>query len=202
LDLTDAGLADRVTAATAGLDVGLLVYNAGAANRMPTFLDDPVEDSIGRIELNCVGPVVLARLLGPPMRERGRGGIVLVGSLSCLAGAARVVVYSAAKAFGVNLAEGLWAELRPHGVDVCNAVLGSVRTPSAARMGVEPDPERDMEPDDVAAEIVANIGNGPTYVVGEANRAMAAAFWTVDRGEAVTMISEATTAYADRLPTV
>lgn len=28
-------------------------------------------------------------------------------------------MYSAVKAFQHNFAEGLWAELRPHGVDVC-----------------------------------------------------------------------------------
>ena len=124
LDLTATDVGDRVAAATDGLEVGLLIYNAGAANRTTEFLDDSFEDSLQQIKLACIGPVALARHFAPAMRERGRGGIVLVGSLACLAGSSLLAVYSAVKAFNVNFAEGLWAELRPHGVDVCCAPLG------------------------------------------------------------------------------
>ena len=44
-------------------------------------------------------------------------------------------VYSAVKAFQHNLAEGLWAELRPYGVDVCCTPLGMTYTPALQRMG-------------------------------------------------------------------
>ena len=85
-DLTAADVGDRVAEATDGLEVGLLIYNAGAANRTTEFLDDSFEDSLQQIKLACIGPVALARHFAPAMRERGRGGIVLVGSLACLAG--------------------------------------------------------------------------------------------------------------------
>ena len=124
LDLTVPDVSERVAEATDGLEVGLLIYNAGAANRTTEFLDDTFEDSLQQIKLACIGPVALARHFAPAMRERGRGGIVFVGSLACLAGASLLAVYSAVKAFNVNLAEGLWAELRPHGVDVCCTPLG------------------------------------------------------------------------------
>ena len=121
--------------ATDGLEVGLLIYNAGAANRTVEFLDDSFEDSLKQIKLACIGPVALARHFAPAMRERGRGGIVLVGSLACLSGASLLAVYSAVKAFNVNFAEGLWAELRPHGVDVCCTPLGMTYTEALQRMG-------------------------------------------------------------------
>jgi len=197
-DLTDPLAGSVISAATNALEVGLLVYVAGAANRSTTFLEDSLEESLDLVRLNCIGPLALAREFAPPMRERGRGGIVLVGSMACLAGAAHVAVYSAVKMFGVNFAEGLWAELHSDGVDVCNAVLGSVNTPAAARQGVASDPARDMEPAEVAEEILENIGNGPTYVVGAANRAMASLFWTVDRRAAVELMSAATREYAAR----
>ena len=38
-----------------------------------------------------------------------------------------------------------------------------------------------MLSEDVAREIVENIGNGPTYPVGESNRTMASMVWTADR---------------------
>jgi short-subunit dehydrogenase len=190
-DLTAADVGDRVAAATDGLEVGLLIYNAGAANRTTEFLDDSFEDSLQQIKLACIGPVALARHFAPAMRERGRGGIVLVGSLACLAGASLLAVYSAVKSFNVNFAEGLWAELRPHGVDVCCTPLGMTYTEALERMGYAYDPETVMLSEDVAREIIENIGNGPTYPVGERNRAMASMVWTADRRTLVELMSAA-----------
>ena len=196
LDLTDPGLGARVAAATEGLEVGLVVYNAGAANRTRPFLEDSFADSLRQVQLACVGPLVLVHLFVPGMRDRGRGGIVLVGSGACLVGAANVVVYSAVKMFNVNLAEGLWAEFREHGVDVCCTPLGTVYTPALERMGVAFDPRRDLLPADAAREIIENIGNGPTHFGGDANRAAAARVWPGDRRAAVVAISAATQAFA------
>lgn len=196
LDLTDADVRARVARATDGLEVGLVIYNAGAANRTVEFLDDSFEQSLTQIKLACIGPLALARHFAPAMRERGRGGIVLVGSLSCLAGSATVAVYSAVKAFNVNLAEGLWSELRPHGVDVVCTPLGKTHTEAMQRMGVAAD-DQTMQPEDVANEIIRNIGNGPVYVVGEANRAIAGQIWTIDRRALVEMMSAASRHFAD-----
>ncbi|MGR6999362.1 SDR family NAD(P)-dependent oxidoreductase [Yinghuangia aomiensis] len=198
LDLTDPQVGARVQAATEGLEVGMVVYNAGAVNRSTTFLEDSFEDSLAQIELACIGPVALARLFAPAMQQRGHGGIILVGSMVCLAGAARAAVYSAVKMFNVNFAEGLWAELHEHGVDVCCTPLGTVHTPAMQRMGATFDPAQDMRPEDVAREILENVGNGPTHVVGESNRTLASHMWPVDRRLAVEAMSAGTAAYAAR----
>ena len=58
--------------------------------------------------------------------------------------ASLLAVYSAVKAFNVNFAEGLWAELRPHGVDVCCTPLGMTYTEALERMGYAYDPETVM----------------------------------------------------------
>jgi short-subunit dehydrogenase len=195
-DLTAADVGERIAEAADGLDVGLLIYNAGAANRTVEFLDDSFDDSLRQIQLACVGPVALARHFAPAMRERGRGGIVLVGSLACLSGASLLAVYSAVKAFNVNFAEGLWAELRPQGVDVVCTPLGMTYTEAFQRLGVPYDPATMMLSDDAAREIVENIGNGPTYPVGESNRTMASMIWTVDRKTLVEMTSAASIDFA------
>ena len=197
-DLTDPDIAARVAEATAGLDVGLLIYNAGASERTAAFLDNELDYSLKQIKLDCVGPIALAHHFGTAMRERGRGGIVLVASLACVAGSATLAVYSAVKAFQHNFAEGLWAELRPHGVDVCCTPLGMTYTPALQRMGVDYDPAVQMLSEDVAREIVENIGNGPVHVVGENNRAMASQVWTIDRRSLVEMMSAASMDFANR----
>ena len=139
-DLTDPDVGARVADATEGLDVGLLIYNAGASDRTTTFLENELDYSLKQIKLDCIGPIALAHHFGHAMRERGRGGIVLVASLACVAGSATLAMYSAVKAFQHNFAEGLWAELRPHGVDVCCTPLGMTYTPAFQRMGFEYDP--------------------------------------------------------------
>ena len=134
-DLTDPDVAEKVAEATDGFEVGLLIYNAGAADRTSTIPRRLVRILAKQIKLACIGPIALVRHFAPAMRDRGRGGIVLVGSLACLAGASLLAVYSAVKAFNVNFAEGLWAELRPHGVDVCCTPLGMTYTEALQRMG-------------------------------------------------------------------
>lgn len=197
-DLTDPDVGAKVADATDGLDVGLLIYNAGASDRTTAFLDNEFDYSLKQIKLDCIGPVALAHHFGTAMRERRRGGIVLVASLACLAGSATLAVYSAVKAFQHNLAEGLWSELRPHGVDVCCTPLGMTYTPAFQRMGIEYDPAAHMLSEDVAREIIENIGNGPVHVVGDNNRAAASAVWTIDRRALVEMMSMASQDFASK----
>lgn len=201
LDLTTPDMGDRLATATEGLEVGLVIYNAGASDRTSNFLDNELDYSLKQIDLDCVGPVVLARHFGPGMRDRGRGGIVLVASLACLAGSATLAVYSAVKAFQHNLAEGLWAELGPHGVDVVCTPLGMTYTPALQRMGVEYVPATQMTSDDVAREILEHVGDGPVHVVGENNRAVASQVWTIDRRPLVEMMSTASADFAARRST-
>jgi uncharacterized protein len=197
-DLTDPDAGARIADATEELDVGLVIYNAGASDRTSMFLENEFEYSFKQITLDCISPTALARQFGPAMVERGRGGIVLVASLACVAGSATLSVYSAVKAFQHNFAEGLWAELRPHSVDVCCTPLGMTYTPAFARMGIEYDPQAHMLSEDVAREIIENIGNGPVHVVGENNRAVASQVWTIDRRSLVEMMSAASTDFAAR----
>ncbi|WP_319447921.1 MULTISPECIES: SDR family NAD(P)-dependent oxidoreductase [unclassified Mycobacterium] len=196
LDLTVPDVGERIAAATADLEVGLVIYNAGASDRTTTFLENELEYSLKQIKLDCIGPVVLAKHFGTAMKDRGRGGIVLVASLACVAGSATLAMYSGVKAFQHNFAEGLWAELQPHGVDVCCTPLGMTYTPALQRMGIEYDPNAQMLSEDVAREIVENIGDGPVHVVGENNRAVASQIWTIDRRALVEMMSAASSGFA------
>jgi short-subunit dehydrogenase len=197
-DLTEPDVVTKIAAAAAGLEVGLLIYNAGASDRTTPFLENELDYSLKQIKLDCIGPTALAHHFGDAMRERGRGGIVFVSSLACLAGSATLAMYSAVKAFQHNFAEGLWAELRPHGVDVCCTPLGMTYTPAFQRMGITYDPAAHMLSEDVAHEIIENVGNGPVHVVGENNRTVAAAVWTLDRRALVEMMSTASLDFASR----
>ncbi|HEY2107594.1 MAG TPA: SDR family NAD(P)-dependent oxidoreductase, partial [Candidatus Binataceae bacterium] len=117
LDLTVADDIDRIKSLTDGLEVGLFIYNAGLEGGHGLFVDRPLEAAMQIIRLNVLGPTALGHHFGAAMRQRGRGGIILVGSLGGCAGGANVAAYAASKAFEQILGEGLWYELKPFGVD-------------------------------------------------------------------------------------
>ncbi|NDU75384.1 SDR family NAD(P)-dependent oxidoreductase [Actinomadura sp. DSM 109109] len=168
LDLAAPDPLTPVREATGGLEVGLLVFNAGANSYGHEFVTGDLDRFRGVIDLNITAQLALAHHFGAPMKERGRGGIVLVGSLAGYLGQAQISVYSAAKAFGRVFAEGLWLEMREHGVDVLELVLGVTRTPAMERAGLDMDlPGLNVaEPDDVAREGLEHLGDGPVWVAG------------------------------------
>jgi short-subunit dehydrogenase len=201
LDLTAGDAVTRLLDATDGVEVGLLLYCPGAVHNSDLFLDQPLELPMRMITLNCTVPVALIHALAPPMRDRGRGGIVLVGSMGCFIGSPRTVAYSAAKAFQQSLLEGLWAELSGDGVDVLSAVIGSTTTPARARtLGVKVDDHLDMTSEAVAREIVENIGNGPTQVIAKLTSGIGplAAPWAEFREHALATMIEAMQSFTQR----
>ncbi len=168
VDLTAADAGERVAAATADIEVGLLIYNAGANTHSAEFLDGDLDAFATMNALNVTAPLALVHHFGRGMRERGRGGIVLVGSLTGYCGSARHTVYGGSKAYLRIFAESLWLELRDHGVDVLHLVLGVTRTPAMTRVGLNFDIPGMLvaEPADVAREGLANLTNGPVFVAG------------------------------------
>lgn len=168
LDLTDPRALDRIIADTTGVEVGLLIYNAGSNTCSEQFLDAPMGDVAAVIDLNVTTMLALIRHYGAAMRRRGRGGILTVGSLAGYLGSERHSVYGGAKAFARIFTEGLWVELRDHNVDVLHLVLGVTRTPAMERAGLNFDvPGMTVsDPADVAREGLANIRNGPIHAVG------------------------------------
>lgn len=192
-DLTDAGIGDTVAQATADLDMGLLVYNAGAVHGARKFHDQPVDHAMTLVHLNCRGPVLLAHQLGGRMRERGSGGIILLTSMAAACGSSYTATYGATKSFELILAEALWHELAPHGVTAMSVVAGATRTPSmlASNEHFESYPNL-MEPEEVARGALAHLGKGPCWVAGDLNRETARAFWPTPRVPLINGMSAAT----------
>lgn len=169
VDLLDPEVMSRIAADTADLEVGLLIYNAGANTCREQFLDADLAAIGGVIELNVTRMLELVQHFGRPMRERGRGGIILVGSLAGTYGSMQQSAYAGVKAFSRLFAESLWLELREYGVDVLELVLGVTRTPAMKRAGLNFDVPGLVvsEPADVAREGLASLSKGPVLVAGD-----------------------------------
>ena len=192
-DLTAPDLLDRVRTATGDIDVGLLIYNAGSTVHYDRFPDWSREQLDFMLNLNCYAPLHLAHEFSRGMCERGRGGIILLSSLAAFAGSAWMSVYPATKAFDQILAQGLWADLKPTGVDVLCLCLGATKTPSHGDMDFDAwMPGVAMECDDAAREGLEQLGKLPLWVAGEHNRAGLPEGFLDSRAENVTAMSEAT----------
>ena len=167
-DLAAPGGPGAVIAATDGLEVGLLIYNAGANTCSAEFLDGDLTDFGRVVDLNITTMTSLTQHYARPMRQRGRGGILLVGSMAGYLGSVRHTVYGGVKAFSRIFAEGLWVELREHGVDVLELVLGVTRTPAMERIGLNFDIPgmRVADPAEVARDGLEQLPNGPVYIAG------------------------------------
>lgn len=177
LDLTGPNLEVEINQIAEGREIGMMIYNAGAMHGASLFHEQSLDVAMTLVDLNCRGPLILSHALGGKMRERGRGGIILLGSLVGLGGGAYVAGYAASKAFDQVLGQSLWAELKPYGVDVMVLTAGATDTPAMVKSGVEfGEFGVPMESADVASEGLENLGGGPTWVPGEQNRANAAMF--------------------------
>jgi hypothetical protein len=172
VDLGAPTVLDEVRRAVEGLEIGLLVYNA-AVSLIGPFLEQPLADKLRAIDVNCRGPLILTDELGRAMARRGRGGIVLMTSLAGTQGTPYVTTYAATKAFDLVLAEGLWDELREHGVDVLGCRAGATRTPAYERSNPAPGPAPLMEARPVAVQALDALGKAPSMVPGALNGAVA-----------------------------
>jgi short-subunit dehydrogenase len=165
VDLARPDLREVVQDFVAGLDLGMLVYNA-ADSVIGPFLDHPVEEHLRVIDVNCRGPLALAHLLGTNMTKRGRGGIVLMTSTAGSQGGPWLSSYAASKAFNLVLAEGLWDELAASGVHVVACRAGATRTPGYAASKPRPSRVPVLDADFVAARALAALGRAPSVVPG------------------------------------
>jgi short-subunit dehydrogenase len=126
-DMGDYGAAKKLIASL-NVSIGLLVYNAAYC---PVGLFDEIsEEQLAQVvAVNVKGPLLLAKLLLPSMLQNHRGGIVLMSSLAGTQGSPKLAAYAASKSFNAILAEGLWQELKPQGIDVIACVAGAILTP-------------------------------------------------------------------------
>lgn len=129
-DVSDAASV-RAAAQSVG-EVDGVVYLAGVY--WPTKTQDWNPDQVEAMcDINFTG---CARVLGavvPGMVARGKGHVVITGSLSGFRGLPGSIGYTASKAGVMSLAECMYADLRDSGIDVQVANPGFIRTRLTAK---------------------------------------------------------------------
>ncbi|KDN22194.1 SDR family NAD(P)-dependent oxidoreductase [Amycolatopsis rifamycinica] len=170
LDLAAADAPTRLakTLADEGIEVELLVNNAGVSSRGPALDGDPARFR-SLIDVNVTALTELTTLLVPAMVARGHGAVVNIASTGGYIPSPYLAVYSATKAFVVSFTQALWAETRGTGVRVVAVSPGPTKTPMNAR--------GTRSPEAVAATVVrALAGTGPAVIDGKANALTAFVF--------------------------
>ncbi len=162
-DLSSAAGVERLFAATAELDVGLLVAAAGFGTT-GCFVDNDVADEVAMVDLNCRAVVEAAHHYGRSFTRRGRGGIVVFSSIVAFQGVPNTATYAATKAFVQSFAEGIRPELKAAGVDVLVSAPGPVASGFAARADMEVGSAAD--PADVARATLDALGRRTTVRPG------------------------------------
>jgi hypothetical protein len=166
VDLGEPGGADQLADAIADLDVGVLVNNAGSGHA-GRFDRQETERLRAMVTLNCVTPVVLTSRLIGGMRMRGRGAVIVVGSVAGHQPIPLHGVYSATKAFDLYFGEALWAEMLGTGIDVLVVEPGPTATEFQEMAG---EIAHAGEPaSNVVRTALEALGRQPSVVSGWAN---------------------------------
>lgn len=174
---TPAGLA-LVDAATATLDVGLLVAAAGYGTS-GLLLDADQAAEHDMLAVNCQAALHQSVEFGRRFAARGGGGIVLLSSILSWQGVPRSANYAATKAYVQSLAEGLRIELAASNVDVVSSAPGPVDSGFARRARMRM--SRTVSPDTVARVTMRALGRRGTVVPGALSKLLTYALLPLPR---------------------
>jgi hypothetical protein len=122
--------------AAEGVTVDVLVNNAGFGAVGPVAAL-PVERQMDMVQVNVAALTHLTRLFLPGIIERGRGGILNVGSTAGFQPGPNMAVYYATKAFVLSFTEALAEELVGSGVKATCLAPGPTATEFGADSGME-----------------------------------------------------------------
>lgn len=124
LDVADP---DAVARALDGVEADVLVNNAGVATMTP-FLELTPAQWHAMVDVNVNALYHVTRAVLPGMTARGRGDVVIVGSLAGRNTFKGGSCYAGTKHFVLGFAESLMLEVRDAGVRVAVVMPGSVGT--------------------------------------------------------------------------
>jgi 3-hydroxy acid dehydrogenase/malonic semialdehyde reductase len=160
LDVSDGPI---VAAALKGLDVDVLVNNAGIGIMKP-FVDLAPDEWKSMIDVNVNALYHVTRAVLPSMMARGRGHVCTIGSIAGRSAFIGGSCYNATKAFVTSWAESLMLEVRESGVKVSVVMPGAVATQFGGKAPSAADSWK-LTPDDVADTVAHVLATPPNVLL-------------------------------------
>jgi hypothetical protein len=165
VDVTDKdaliAAARAFEAATGGADI--VIANAGISVGVLTEYYEDLDALAQTFATNVFAMAATFHPFIAPMRARGRGQLVGIGSVAGIRGLPGSEAYCASKAAVISYLESLRVELARDGIRVQTICPGFVRTPLTAK---NPYPMPFViDADDFARRAVAAIARGTSYAV-------------------------------------
>ena len=174
-DMTDPKSPELLATAAEGLDVGLVVCNHLASSQPGRFIDGDPDLYREEVGANVCAYLELANRFGRRLRERGRGGLLIMSSMTGVVGSPYVTTYGACKAFLLAFGPALAYELRNSGVDVLTLVPGAVNTDTYKKAEMrQTSTFRPMDVDEFVAEALGALGSKRVTTPGRKNAMTAA----------------------------
>lgn len=173
-DLSEEGFMGRLASATEGLDIGLVVSNAGMPNP-GEFLKLDRDELVRLLRLNTFTHMVIAHHFGQRLLQRRRGGILFSGAMGAVQGIPYVANECGGKSYVQSFGESLHAELAPLGIHVTVLVIGPTQTAIIEKFGFTP-ADMPMKPMPVEQCVYEGLEalkrNRATHLSGRMNRIM------------------------------
>ena len=166
-DLSTLEGVDKLLGAIGGRPVDALLANAGRGLGKG-FLDQDFNDVIHVVNTNISGTLYLIQSVGRDMRERGKGRVLIVGSIAGFIPGTYQAIYNASKAFLDSFSFALRAELADSGVTVTCLMPGATETDFFERadmLDTKVGQSQKDDPADVAATGFRAMMNGDGDVV-------------------------------------
>jgi short-subunit dehydrogenase len=177
-DLATIEGVDALHRATGGRAVDVLIANAGRGLGH-AFLDQDFDEARRVVDTNVTGTIYLIHKVGREMRSRGRGRILITGSIAGFLPGSFQAVYNGTKAFLDSFSFALRNELKDSGVTVTCLMPGATETEFFRRadlMDTRIGTEDKADPADVAkAGFEAMLKGEGDIVVGLKNKLQVAA---------------------------
>ncbi|MCY8272626.1 3-ketoacyl-ACP reductase [Bacillus sonorensis] len=148
--------------------IDILINNAGIGG-FAGFLEQTPEEWENIIQVNLMGVYNVTRAVLPEMVERKTGDIINISSTAGQRGAAGTSAYSASKFAVLGLTESLMQEVRKHNIRVSALTPSTVATDLAIDSKLtDGNPERVMQPEDLAEFMVAQLKLHPRIFIKSA----------------------------------
>jgi len=177
-DLSNIDGVAKLHAAAADRPVELLIANAGRGLGK-AFLDQDFDAAREVVDTNVTGTLALLHKVAREMRDRGRGRILITGSIAGHLPGSFQAVYNGSKAFLDSFSFALREELKDSGVTVTCLMPGATDTAFFERAGML-DTKVAAEPKDDPAMVAqagfeAMMQGKPSVITGLRNKLQVAA---------------------------